>query len=69
MVGVDWYIRIGQEDLQAGTTLMGVGQGLGQGAAGQEGFTLEVSIDPLEEGIDQRFAVGLPVILKTAFAR
>lgn len=57
MVGVDRNVRIAQEQFQPGTAFARIGQRLGEGIAGQKALAFELLIDPLEQGLDSRFAV------------
>ena len=63
MVRVDRYIGIGQKDLEPDPALAHIVKRFDEGARRREVLALELSIDPLEEELDERFAVGQSVKL------
>ena len=58
MVGIDRNIRIGEEHLQAEPTFASIGQCFDERMSGREALALELPIDPVEEDLDLRLAVG-----------
>jgi len=73
MVRVHRHVGVTEEDLETRTPLAHIGQRLGQRIARQQPLLLELAIDPVEERVHQRLAVGQPVqpfvlALETALA-
>src|SRR6266704_1283007 len=61
VVRIDRHVGIVEEDLQPQASLSYIVECLGEGAARQEALALELLLDPREEGLHPRLAVGEPV--------
>ena len=57
VIRVNRHIRIAEEDFEADTPLAHIIQRLDKRVRGREALALQLSIDPFEEQLDQRFAV------------
>lgn len=62
MIGIDRYVWVGQEHLQAALTAHRVFQCLAQRAAGQQVRPVTLPVAPGPEGIDYRPAVLRPIV-------
>ena len=58
MIGIDRHVGISEKDLEAGASLARIGERLGERVRRREPLALKLGIDPVEEALEERLAVG-----------